>query len=140
MSETLTLRMSDERIEEVNELVENGNWQSRAAYVRAALRQFENKIAAMDPRDPSGENPRQEQMASSNESLASSVTDEQLISAVNDLMAESDKEFVPLEAVVDDVVGDVDRELGSRLVSLSQKSDSPVETDGGGNYTIEVND
>lgn len=135
--EQCTISFSEERLEEIEETVEEGNWENRVEYIRHIIRAGESNIAALDPRTSSDHS---ETTASDGESPSDAITDEELLTQLREKCDEaSDSEYVPADEVIQPFLDDIDNSLSKRLLDLGVGEGTAVETNGKGEYRINTN-
>ena len=127
----IQIYVSEERKEEIQERVDEGNWTGLSDYARHALRAGESNIADLDPR--SSEITRM----STDIKKEPYVTDEELISELNRLTDENGGGFVDSDEVLKTFVEELEGDLIDSLFEMSQQQGNPVETDKVGGFKIE---
>ena len=121
--------VSEEQAERIEQRAKEGPYESQSDYVRSMLEAGESHIAALDPRTTDGESAA-EVTHESVEVAAHSLSDGVLVDKLSD--GESDKE--DFDEVVETLRLEFETVIGNRLLELAQEDNSPVETDGQGNY------
>jgi Arc/MetJ-type ribon-helix-helix transcriptional regulator len=111
--------VDEERREEIEEAVEEGEWNSMADYIRTMVRAGENNFAELDPRSSDGSNTANRRVSDA------------------DLRGELSDEFRHVDEVIDDLVKDFKADLRHRMKKMERDDDYAVESDGAGNYKIE---
>ena len=128
------ISFSDDRIEEIEKAVEEGNWENRAEYLRHMIRAGESNIAALDPRTSST---RTETTSDDSDSPEDAITDEELLTQLRQKCDEvGDGEFVPADEVIQPFLDDLDNTLSKRLLNLGVGEGTGIETNGKGEYRI----
>lgn len=129
-----TISFDEERLEEIEKTVEEGNWENRVEYIRHVIRAGESNIAALDPRTSST---RSGTASDDKESLGDAITDEDLLTQLRQKCDEfDDEEFVPADEVIQPFLDDLDVEISKRLLNLGIEDGTAVETNGKGEYRI----
>jgi Arc/MetJ-type ribon-helix-helix transcriptional regulator len=125
--------LSEERREEIDETVEEGNWKNRSEYIRHIIRVGESDIAALDPRTSSESNTK---TSEEEESVSAAISTEELLTALREQCNQSDKEFVPVDEAIQPFIDDLDGALTDRLLDLGTSEGTGVKTDGRGGYKV----
>lgn len=125
--------VTEERRDEIDEAVEEGNWSSRSGYLRHVIRAGESNIAELDPRTDKMNSEEQRRGSTDGEF----VSDEELIQELRTLTQDNDGEFVDLDAVINTFLKELESELTDRVFQMSQDPSSAVETDKRGGYKVE---
>lgn len=128
----IQIYVSEDRKEEIQERVDEGNWTGLSDYARHTLRAGESNIAELDPR--SSEITQTSKAGLEKEPF---VTDEELISELNHLTDENGGDFVDSDEVLNTFVEELEGDLIDRLFEMSQQQGNPVETDKVGGFKIE---
>ncbi len=129
-----TISFSEERMEEIDKTVEEGNWENRVEYIRHIIRAGESNVAALDPRTSST---RTETTPDDSDSPGDAITDEELLTQLRQKCDEvGDGEFVPADEVIQPFLDDLDDTLSKRLLDLGVGDGTGVETNGKGEYRI----
>ncbi len=129
-----SISFSEDRIEEIEKSVEEGNWENRAEYLRHMIRAGESNFAALDPRTSST---RSGTASDDKESLGDAIADEDLLSELRQKCDEiGDEEFVPADEVIQPFLDNLDAEISKRLLNLGIEDGTSVETNGKGEYRI----
>ena len=132
-----TISFSEERMEEIDETVEEGNWENRVEYIRHIIRAGESNIAALDPRTSSN---RSNTTVSDGETPSDAITDEELLTQLRKKCdTVGDDEYVPADEVIQPFLDDLDNSLSKRLLDLGVEEGTAVETNGKGEYRIKTN-
>lgn len=128
------ISFSDNRIEEIEKAVEEGNWENRAEYLRHMIRAGESNVAALDPRTSSTHT---ETTPDGSDPPGDVITDEELLTQLRQKCDEvDDGEFVPADEVIQPFLDDLDSTLSNRLLDLGVGEGTAVETNGKGEYRI----
>lgn len=128
----IQIYVSENRKEEIQERVDEGNWTGLSDYARHALRAGESNIADLDPRSS-----EITQTSKSDTEKEPYVTDEELISELNRLTDENGGSFVDSDEVIETFVKELESDLIDRLFQMSQQHGNPVETDKVGGFKVE---
>lgn len=117
--ESISIAFATERIEEINEKVENGRWQNRSEYLRMMVRAGESRVAELDPRTSSDHEENGQKM------------EEEILDKINEEWQSRDE---VLDRVTDDLRGD----LANLLHEMAENDEqSPVEFDPAKGYRLE---
>lgn len=127
----LQVYLTEDRIEEIDEAVEDGNWRSRSDYLRHVIRAGESNIAELDPRTDEDRNEKQEQQPKER-----FVTDGELVEELKRLTSKQGGDFVDVNQAMETFIKELESDITDRLFQMSQDSGSPVETDKKGGYRV----
>ena len=111
--------VTEEREEEIKQVVEEEGWNTLADYLRNMIRAGESNFAELDPRSMENGDDHQRR-----------VPDTKLLNQL-------DGEFENIDEVIDDLVKDFESDLSHRLFEMSKDDGGPVTTDGRGNYRLD---
>ena len=128
----IQIYVSENRKEEIQKRVDEGNWTGLSDYARHALRAGESNIADLDPRSS-----EITQTSKADTEKEPYVTDEELISELNRLTDENGGSFVDSDEVIEAFVKELESDLIDRLFQMSQQHGNPVETDKVGGFKVE---
>lgn len=128
----LQVYVNEERQEEIDRIIEEGNWSSRSDYLRHVIRAGQSNIAELDPR--TDETRPAIAVEGEKEEF---VTDEQLVKELRRLTEEHSGDFVDLDTAIETFIDELESELTDRLFQMSQDAGSAVETDKKGGYRVE---
>jgi len=128
----LQVYVDEERQDEIDKAVEEGNWSSRSDYLRHVIRAGESNIAELDPRTDEMRSVDR-QRGSGDEQL---VTDDELVQELRSLTEDNNGEFVSIDKAIDTFLKELESELTDRLFQMSQDPSSAVETDKRGGYKV----
>lgn len=129
----LQVYVNEERQEEIDQAVEEGNWSSRSDYLRHVIRAGESNIGELDPRTDEMRSVDRKRGSEDDEF----VSDEELVQELRRLTEDNDEEFVDIDVAIDTFLKELESELTDRLFQMSQDSGSAVETDKRGGYKVE---
>jgi hypothetical protein len=118
----------EERKEEIDQAVEEGTWQNRAAYLRHMIAAGESNVAALDPRTDSESN--------SQDSSGNFVTDKDIISELVRLTEDREDDFVGVDELAEDFVKEIKSDITDRVYRMANDDGSRVITDKQGGYAI----
>lgn len=128
----LQVYVSEERKEEIEKRVDEGNWTGISDYARHALKAGESNIADLDPRTSN--------ISQANETDSEKehfVTNEELIAELDELTKQHGGEFVDVDVLIETFVEELKGDLIDRLFELSQKNNNSVKTDKVGGFKTE---
>jgi Arc/MetJ-type ribon-helix-helix transcriptional regulator len=128
----LQVYVTNERKEEIQNRVDDGNWTGISDYVRHALRSGESNIADLDPRT-SGI-PQSNNTDSDKEPF---VTNEELVAELDRLTNKNEDDFVDADKIVETFVEELKSDLIDRMFQMSQQQSNSVETDKVGGFKID---
>jgi Arc/MetJ-type ribon-helix-helix transcriptional regulator len=127
----LQVYVNEERQEEIDQIIEEGNWSSRSDYLRHVIRAGESNIAELDPR--TDETRASERTEGDKEDF---VTDEELVQELRRLTEKQDGDYIDVDTAIETFISELESELTDRLFRMSQDSGSAVETDKRGGYRV----
>lgn len=128
----LQVYLTEERIEEIDEAIENGDWRSRSDYLRHVIRAGESNIAELDPRTDEHRDNQQDQQPKER-----FVTDGELVEELKRLTSMEGGDFVDVNEAMETFVKELESDITDRLFQMSQDPGSPVETDKKGGYRVQ---
>lgn len=128
LTEKISFRVTEEMQERAEDAAE-GDYTSRADYMRKMILAGESAVADLDPRV--GDNSSGSREIDSAEDAAKALDDKVLL----DCLSEDKQEF---EEIVEQLSQEFENVLAQRLLDLANDEQSAVETDGQGNYYLET--
>jgi len=131
--QAVTINMSEERREEINEAVESGEWRNRSTYLRHMIQAGESRVAALDPRTDNTSD-------QSNGGSDKFVTDEELISELSRLTKNAESEFVTVDELADEFVKEIKSDITDRVFRMANDDESEVQTDKTGGYRVDIDE
>lgn len=133
MGQQVVVVMSEDRIEEIEQETENGEWKNRSSYIRYMIRAGESRVAALDPRtdDTSSE---------SDSESSEYVTDEALISELSRLTKQEGGDYVSVDKLADEFVKEIKSDITDRIFRMANDDNSKVQTDKTGGYRVDIDE
>lgn len=128
----LGTKLTEEQYQRITEAVEEGEYASKADYMRSMIEAGESNIAALDPRT-SNTDASTHANHDSAEEAAAALSDAVIIDQLE--QGESNKQ--EYEESIQKLRQEFEDKLTSRLMELARDPSSPVQTDGTGDYYLE---
>lgn len=131
-TETLGTSYTEEQIQRIEKAVEEGEYNSKAEYVRSMIEAGESNIASLDPRTSDTDTSTHANHDSAEEAAAA-LSD----AVVIDQLERSESNKQGFEESVQLLRQEFENTLADRLGELSNDPSSPVQDDNRGNYYLE---
>ncbi|MFC6752010.1 hypothetical protein [Halorubrum tibetense] len=129
----ISIQFERDRLEQIEEAAEDSGYNSRSAYLRSVIEAGESNIAALDPRTSNTDSSTQKTHNTA-EAAGKSLSDAAIINE----LADGKDNKAQFDEVVESLIIEFEDTIAARLNELSQEDNSPVTTDGRGNYWREA--
>jgi len=131
-TENLSANVAEEQMQRIEEADEEGEYASKADYIRSMVEAGESNIAALDPRTSDTDSSTNANHDRADEAAAA-LSDTALIDQLE--QGESNKQGY--EESIQKLRQEFEDKLVSRLMELARDPSSPVQADGTGDYYLE---